>query len=426
MHNHFKQIPFLLCLLITLAVFTQCKDEAEIEDIKEQLVTAIQEADEAKLVEADNTFGWNVFQKVNELQVGEDPSKNVCISPFSMSVALSMLYNGADGQTKEDMRAAMELNDMDIDAMNAAYQRLLARLSTADRSVVMNFANSIWQRQGYAVAPAFLETNQTFFDSEVRELDFSQADAVDIINGWISDNTNGKIEDALDNIPGSAIMYLINAIYFNANWRYPFDPELTNEQPFYLSDGSTSTCEMMQMDEVAFPFYQNELFKAVDLAYGDSIFSMTILQPHEQVDINDLITQLNTEQWKEWTTNTFDYLNIMLRLPKFKTKYKIQDITKQTLKDLGMGIIFDGAAADFSGIPTSGVPGPFVSRVIHETFVEVNEEGTEAAAVTIIEIIETAPILPNINLNRPFLYVIRENQTGTVLFIGKMMNPVEN
>ncbi len=422
MYNYFKYLLFSLSLLVLLTTFTQCKDEAEIAEIKEELVNVMQEINETKLVEADNTFGWNIFQTVNDLQLDEDPTANVCISPFSMSVALSMLYNAANGQTKEDMRAAMELHDLDIDAMNAAYKSLLTRLSTADRSVVMNFANSIWPKLGYAVNPDFLETNRTFFDSEVIELDFSRSDAVDIINAWISDNTNGKIEDALDFVPPSVVMYIINAVYFNANWRYPFDPELTSEQPFHLYDGTTSTCEMMQMDEAAFPFYQNELFQAVDLAYGDSIFSMTILQPHENVDINELAAQITEQQWQEWTTNTFEYQNIMLRLPKFKTKYKIQEITKDALTGTGMGIIFN-ASADFSGIPADGLPGPFVSRVIHETFVEVNEEGTEAAAVTIIEVIETAPIVPMIHLNRPFLYVIRENQTGTVLFIGKMMNP---
>ncbi len=418
MYNYFKQITFSLCLLAILSIFTQCKEEAEMAEIQEQLVEVLQ-FDQSKLVEADNSFSWKLFQKINEKQLAEAPNGNVFASPFNVAMALAMLYNGADGTTKEAIQSTLELDDLTIQQVNATYKRLAQQLTTADRAVILNIANSIWMDMSFPTKPDFLSTNQLFFDSEVQELNFADDASVDVINNWVNDKTNGTIESILEEINPDEVMFLISAIYFNANWRYPFAPEATQTKAFHLADGSTTNCEMMTTLR-AFPYYENELFQAVDLMYGDSLFSMTILQPHEDVDINELIGQLDNKQWEEWINNNFVYDGVILEMPKFEVNYK-KDLN-EVLSDMGMGVAFSNGA-NLSRIADAPL---YVSRVTHKAFVKVDEEGTEASAVTGIGIgIVSVPIYPQVILNRPFLYVIRDNQTGTVLFVGKMMNPSE-
>jgi serpin B len=365
----------------------------------------------AEVLEADRQFAFELFREVHALSDVD----NLMISSLSTSYALGMTLNGANGTTRDAFRDVLHLEDLTDQEVNESYQDLMSQLVTLDDQVQFSIANSIWYRLGYNVLEAFISANQEYFDAAVEDLDFSDPGAVDIINGWIDDNTNGKIKDMLDYIPGNAVMYLINAIYFNATWKYQFDPEETFSDDFNLEGGGTHPSYFMQVEGTFNHTYQ-EHFTAVEMPYGDSAFSMVVLLPNPGVSIASLVEELSAENWDSWMKASYP-ANVMIQLPKFK--YGFKSLLNDPLTNLGLGIAFTDNA-DFSKITPGG--GIFISRVIHQTFIDVNEEGTEAAAATIVEMIESAG--PDVfRADRPFLYMIKENSTGALLFMGKVGKP---
>ena len=380
-------------------------------DIVRNLTTA-----EVKLTESDNKFGLKLFGKIVETE----QDKNIFISPLSVSMALGMTYNGADSTTLEAMHETLEYGDLTIQEVNESYRSLIELLTELDPKVIFDIANSIWYREGFPVENDFLTTNQDYFDAVVRALDFSSDDAADIINAWVNENTNGKIEKIVDKpIDPLTVMFLINAIYFKGTWTYEFDEENTTDDIFYLPDGSEKGCKMMS-HQCDHNYFENEQFQAIDLPYGDAGFSMTILLPKPGIDTDSLIAQMNNNTWNSWL-GSFSEQEVNLFLPKFKLEYEIS--LNDILSALGMSIAFEPGRADFTKINSDG--NLYISEVKHKTFVEVNEEGTEAAAVTSVEISFTS-IGSGItmHINRPFVFAIRENHSGTILFIGKIVEPI--
>ena len=235
----------------------------------------------------------------------EKPKKNVFISPFSVATALAMTYNGADGTTKEAMQNTLEINDFSIEQLNQAYKGILDRLPTLDPGVEMSVANSIWwDSTGIYVYPEFIEANTEAFGSELETLPFQDPTSVDIINDWVNDATNGTIPDILEEIDPNEVMFLINAIYFKSSWRFPFDPDHTTEETFFKNDGTTMPVQMMHHhDALPLPFLNGSNFFATDMAYADSVYSMTIIQPHEGEDINEFIASLTFEDYDTWMSS---------------------------------------------------------------------------------------------------------------------------
>jgi len=367
----------------------------------------------AEILQADRQFAFELFQEVHS----SSSEENLMISPLSTSYALGMTLNGANGTTRDAFREVLHLEDLSDQEVNESYQDLMAQLVTLDEQVQFSIANSIWYKLGYQVLAAFINTNKEYFNAAVKELDFSDPGAKDIINGWIEEQTNDKIQDMLDYIPSSAVMYLINAIYFNATWKYRFDPEETFTDNFNLEGGGTHPTDFMQV-EGTFNYSSQETFSAVELPYGDSAFSMVVLLPEPGFSTTDLVAGLNAESWDSWMQASYPS-NVRVQLPKFKYGFKL--LLNDPLTDLGLGIAFT-ESADFSRITPGG--GLFISRVIHQTFIDVNEEGTEAAAATIVEIRETsAPQILQFRADQPFLYMIKENSTGALLFMGKVGKP---
>jgi serpin B len=296
----------------------------------------------------------------------------------------------------------------------------MEQLIHLDDQVEFSIANSIWYRLGFQVLSEFIQTNRDYFDAEVKEIDFADPQTVEIINQWIEDKTNNKIKDMLDFIPVDAVMYLINAIYFNAQWKYEFDKGDTYEGDFHLSDGSRHLTDFMRVSG-DFVYTSNEDFTAVELPYGDSTFSMVAMLPSSGKTVSELVAQLNVDNWDSWFDNSF-LTGVQVDLPKFKYEYK--ELLNDPLETLGLGVAFSPSEADFTGINPDG--DLFISRVIHQTFIDVQEEGTEAAAATIVEVSLTSaggggPI--NFKADKPFLYLIKENSTGAVLFIGTVGRP---
>ncbi|MBN1131991.1 MAG: serpin family protein [Bacteroidales bacterium] len=369
----------------------------------------------AEIIEADQQFAFELFSEVCSMS----EETNIMISPLSVSYALGMTFNGAVGETLDAFYDVLHFGELTAPEVNESYKDLMNQLIHLDDRVEFSIANSIWYREGYTVLDSFISINQTYFDAGINELDFSDPNAVKIINDWIEDKTNDKIQDMLDYIPPDAVMYLINAIYFNAKWKYEFDKDDTHMGNFFLKNGSTHRTDFMKVSG-GFNYTSNDDFKAVELPYGDSTFSMVVLLPAEDLPVDSLVRKMDVTHWTAWFEPSAP-MKVQVELPKFT--YKFKDLLNVPLINLGLGIAFS-EGADFSKI--NGYGGLFISRVIHQTFIDVQEEGTEAAAATIVELRETSSLDPDpiiFRADRPFLYVIKENSTGAILFMGKVGKP---
>ena len=368
-----------------------------------------------RLVKSDNSFSFNLLSKIPE-----DRQHNMMVSPLSASLALSMTLNGANGDTKTAMQNALGLQDLSQDEINQIYLDLVSALKKADPKVVLNIANSIWIRKGFPVLSSFTDVNKKYFDASVENLDFDQT-ALNIINNWVNTKTNGKIPTILDTISSDEIMFLINAIYFNGKWQYQFDPSKTVSTPFTLAGGQTVSVPMMKMKE-KFAYSEQTGYKALKMPYGRGKFQMVILLPDQGTTTTTIAVQLDRTKWEALTASLNTPVEIDIWFPKFQYSWDIE--FNQVLSSLGMAVAFSANDADFSKINTDYKL--FISKVKQKTFIKVDEEGTEAAAVTSVGISMTAmPANPlEFHANRPFLYTIIEEDTGAILFIGKVENPL--
>ncbi|MCK5137785.1 MAG: serpin family protein [Bacteroidales bacterium] len=406
-------ISYIVVILISVCTFPSCEESGP---IQKEIPKITLNKKAAEIIEADKAFGFELFREVCILSE-ED---NIMISPLSVSYALGMTYNGAAGTTLEAFNDVLHFGDLSTEEVNESYKDLMDQLIHLDDKVDFSIANSIWYRLGFQVLPEFINTNKDYFDAAVKEIDFSDPQTVEVINQWIEDKTNGKIKDMLDFIPGNAVMYLINAIYFNATWKYEFVKEDTYEGDFNLADGTKHQTDYMRVTG-DFVYTSNEDFTAVELPYGDSTFSMVVMLPCSENEVSDLVDKMDVAHWDSWFDNS-SFTGVQVDLPKFK--YEFKELLNDPLKNLGLGVAFTGEA-DFTRINPAG--DLYISRVIHQTFIDVQEEGTEAAAATIVEMRELSshgsgsPIY--FKADKPFLYLIKENSTGTIVFIGKVGKP---
>ena len=360
-----------------------------------------------------NEFAFDLFYKI--LQTTSD--KNVFISPLSVDFALGMTLNGANTVTEQEMKNVLHHSGLTDEQINEYYQLMLNALPSIDPSTKLNIANSIWCKEGFPFKQAFLNVNAKYFNAKISNLNFASPTALQTINNWCAEQTNNLIKEALDAISSDAVMYLINAIYFKGVWVTQFDKKQTAKAPFYAETGAQNQVDMMHIPKSEFPYYEDENAQYLDMAYGNGAFSMTVILPHDGKTLQDITDNVSASYFKNIIENRLYPANVTVFLPRFKTEYKatLNDI----LIALGMSSAFgsDGTA-DFSDISEFYL---FISRVIHSTFVEVNEEGTEAAAVTIVEMGTTSVgNSPVFRADKPFMFVIRENSTGVILFMGKM------
>lgn len=361
---------------------------------------------------ADNTFSLKLLKQV---ATASTTNKNLMLSPLSVSMAIAMTSNGANGSTLEGIRNTLGFQGFTEEQINTYYQHLITDLPQLDPKATVKIANSIWYRNNFAVAAPFLQTNTNYYKATVEALDFNNPASITKINNWVSSQTNGKIPTILDEIGGDAMMYLINAVYFKSVWQYPFDKSKTAKGAFYVSPTSTVQADFMNAN-TTFKMGSKADVSVFELPYGNGKYSMVMVLPAADKTVNDLISTIDTTKWKGWLSN-LNTLTRDIKMPKFKFAY---DVTlNETLKALGMTAAFENA--DFTRIINKG--GLSISKVKHKSFIEVNEEGTEAAAVTSVEF--TATSLPQgIIINRPFLFAIREVNTGLILFSGVVKNPL--
>jgi serpin B len=370
----------------------------------------------SQFVDANTKFGFKLFSEI----LKQDSKKNVFVSPTSIAIALAMTYNGASASTQQAMAKALELQGMSLQDVNQANNALKATLENADPDVQFSIANSLWAKQGIPFKPEFLQRNQQFYGAKITELDFTKPDAPGIINSWVKENTRNKIDQIVQQIDPADVLFLINAIYFKGNWTHKFDKSQTAERPFYLPDGTQKQQPMMSQSG-KYRYYENETFQAVSLPYGKERLSLYVFLPRKNTSLDAFQQQLAIENWQQWMSQ-FKIRNGSIQLPRFKLEYDIQLNT--ALKALGMEEAFDDSRANFSNMTSASVK---IDEVKHKTFVEVNEEGTEAAAATSVRATLTSARMPEapfqMVVDRPFFCAIRDNQTGTVLFMGSIVEP---
>jgi serine protease inhibitor len=371
---------------------------------------------EQRIIEADNRFAIELLKQATADT--RDTLENLFVSPLSVAMALGMTYNGAAGTTEEAMRATLELEGMTVAEVNESYRGLIKMLRELDTRVTFQIANSIWYLQGYTVEQPFLDANRVYYDARVSALDFASPTAPATINAWVNEQTRGVIPTIVDYIPDGMRLYLINAIYFKGDWTDQFDRSRTQPRPFRLADGSTvNVPTMTHGKQIDLRVTWRPHATIVDLPYGGQAFSMTIVLPNDTTSVDDLVTALTAEQWNGWTASLGPSKNEVF-LPKFKLTNDFNLIP--TLATLGMGIAFDPMRADFTRMHTPSEL--FISEVKHKTYVDVNEEGTTAAAVTSVGISLTS-VPQVIVIDRPFLFALRENLSGTILFMGVIRHP---
>lgn len=410
-----KNSPFILLLFFASCCLMRCNENVPGPNPGPGIEFDC--ADQPKACELSNVNGHFAIDLFKTLSSSEENDANIFISPFSISTALSMTMNGANGQTLTEMQEALRTGALSLEELNLAYQVLLDVLPQLDPATQLKIANSIWHQNGYPVRDEFLDINREFYLSEVIAADFADAGIIDEVNAWVAENTNDLITEALNQLPPNVVMLLINAIYFQGSWQTEFDPDNTFAANFNGPNGAVPA-ELMHLPEASIRYFENEWMQAVDLPYGDSIYSMSVFLPKEGYDVQDIVNELNPSSWENWLAE-FNPTNIELMLPKFEMEYQTK--LKGTLPTMGMPLAFTDFA-DFSQMVEGG--GVKIDDVIHKAFIEVDEEGTEAAAVTVVVIVETsAPLLPRFKADHPFFFVIHDNKTNSILFMGRLMEP---
>ncbi|MFZ1946739.1 MAG: serpin family protein [bacterium] len=375
-------------------------------------------AAEQQVVGAYNAFGLNLFREI----AAENKNDNIFISPVSVSMALGMTMNGAAGGTLDSMRSTLEFGGMTLEEIDQCYRSLIDLLVGLDPEVEFGIGNSIWYRPGLPVRQEFVTACQDYFDAEVAELDFADPASADAINDWVKAETRDRIDQIVSKpINPAIVLYLINAIYFKGTWTYQFDPAFTEDSQFTGPDGSPVPCKMMAQPEPGktgeYRYLADDALEAIDLPYADGWFSMTVLLPKEGKDVDQVIADLGSSEWATLLGRFADKEGT-IAMPRFTLEYekKLNDV----LSALGMGVAFT-PGADFSGMTEGG--GLWIDEVKHKTFVQVNEEGTEAAAVTSVGMTDSVPETFEMRVDRPFVFVIRERHSGTILFIGRITDP---
>ena len=415
------KIILLISMAITGTYFGASCDKnnggTDVKELPDPIRITLRSAEE-EMMRADQQFAFDFFANLfDEEAFMED--KNFMVSPLSLSMALAMTMNGAAGETDRVMKKTLQMDDYSKTEINSYYKKLKEALLKTDPTTKLSIANAIFANRQVAVHPDFIKTNQLYYDATVQPVDFSDATTTDIINKWASDQTHGLIRKVIERTNAQDLMYLLNALYFKGMWSTGFHARNTTQRPFTYENGARKSVDMMRQT-AKFNYTENQNLQLVQLPYGNQAFSMMVLLPREGKKLKDVVTAARQGDYWSGLKSGLREAEVELFLPKFKTKYskKLNDV----LTRMGMGITFTDAA-DFSGI--SDIPAR-ISFVKQDTYISTDESGTEAAAVTTVGMEMTSmPTQPKkviFNAERPFIYIIQENSTGAILFMGAVKN----
>jgi len=413
-------VKSFLTISSAILLLSGCSEDAENHGGKDPINIELSPV-EIRLAEENQVFGMDFLAAV----LAEDRDKdNVVISPLSLNMALAMVWNGAAGETRTAIQQAMGMSDYQPEEVNAYFKKLNEALLKTDPSTKLALANSIWAKKGFPFKESFFDVNRQWYNAKVSELDFSDPKSVNTINQWCSDNTNGLIKKMIDEIPGDMVMYLMNALYFKGIWSEgcKFDTKNTKDADFRKENGETVKVKMMNQTGNQ-PYYADETLSLTSLPYGNGAFRMIFMLPGSGVSFNEMVKRLQAPDYLTGCLRQVSMREVNLFIPRFKIEYDIN--LKQPLADLGMEIAFNPFLADFSGMSDKQL---FISEAKQKTYIKVNEEGTEAAAVTSIGINESAGPPPQpvtFRTDRPFLFMIQEQSSGVILFMGKIGQAME-
>jgi len=416
-----RGIVTIILLIGVVAIVIGCgtnNDDNGQQDTAEPVIPShidYDENDSEQIIDPQNELGFKLLSKVEA-----DDDNNIFISPTSLFMALSMVFNGADGMTKDEMMETLQAKGIEIDELNKSNAALLANLHEKSNSE-LNIANSIWLNETYSLEDDFQKSTTDHFNAKVKEIDIDDSASADEINDWVEQATNGKITDMVDYpFNQDLIAFIMNAIYFKGDWKYAFDSDLTEDQDFKTGDGNSVQVPLMTLDETL-NYLETDQFQAVELPYTGEDMSMHVFLPKENFSLDEFTQSLSIEQWKQWQ-NEFSETEGTLLLPKFELDYEV--ILNDPLRELGMTTAFNLDEAEFPNM-TQGDDDIAISEVKQKSCVKVNEEGTEAAASTSSEM-ETTSFNPDsfkMSVNRPFFFTITDNETGAILFMGSMSEP---
>ena len=368
-------------------------------------------AAETSLASASNRFAFDLLAHAR----ATDPEGTVFLSPLSASMALGMTLNGANGTTFDAMRTTLGFGSLPQAEINAGYRGLLDLLARLDSSTDIRVGNSIWAETGFPFLPTFVQEGQEWFDAEVRNVAFADPATLEAVNGWVREKTGGKIPKLLDQFDPQTVMTLLNAVYFKGSWRTAFKPSQTRSESFTAPSGAQPVAMMHR--EGAIQYAEDLRYQAVDLLYGNGGFGMTLVLPRPGVSLADVLGEDPAVGW-DAVVDRLTERTVELAMPRFRLEYR-RDLSDD-LRALGMAVAFDDQQADFSRMAAPPIQ-LFISSVLQKTFVEVNEEGTEAAAATAVQIgVTSLPQTYQMKVDRPFLVAIRERFSGTLLFLGQV------
>ena len=381
-----------------------------------------------KVVAANNVFGFRLLHALRA-EGGQD---NVIISPLSVSLALGIVFNGAGGGTRSAMASTLGFASLNNQEVNGASHQLLDTLTKADPAVQMEIANALWVKSGFALNAGFVERAREFYAATAKSLDFSgdPDGSVKTINDWVDNHTHGKIPSIIDNVSAQTRLVVTDAVYFKGRWRDPFKKEMTRPHQFTLPSGAHEMTPMMDQHG-KFPYLDTPDFQAIRLAYGNRRFDMYVFMPRRSPgqsghgdDLPRFLQSLNEANWNDWTNRMSGGNEGRIMLPKFELRYGKQ--LNQSLDSMGMGVAFDPNRADLSGIPAQ--PDKlWIDFVLHKTYIKVDEEGTEAAAVTAVGVLDMAlsdqPRPFEMIVDHGFFFAITERDSGAILFAGIVTNP---
>ncbi|MBS7649265.1 MAG: serpin family protein [Candidatus Bathyarchaeia archaeon] len=419
-----KSRKIVLTALIVLIAFSVGFIVNEHLSPRNQMIDAYALSDEKansvdrNLVSSNTKFALNIFKEISI----EEGSKNVFISPLSISIALSMTFNGAEGTTKDAMARVLQFGNMSLEEINQEYLNLIESLKNVDKHVQLSIANSIWIRDSFKplVKQDFQQRVEDYFKSDVFTRDFGNPQTPNEINAWLSNETGGKIDKMVDQIDPELVMFLINAIYFKGEWLTSFNETATGKGDFHLSNGSVVKVDMMST-RGNFSYYEGENFRAARFPYGRDKIAMYVFLPNRNITLDLFIDSLNLEAWQRYISGFRLIEGLEVKFPKFKLEYGVKRLN-DVLEKLGMEVAFDPFHANFRGIAPTDL---FIDFVDHMAVIEVNEKGTVAAAATTVGVSLTAvpTPTPTFVVDRPFFFVIRDDRSGTILFMGKVVDP---
>ena len=403
-----------LLLLIGLFTFaTSCQNDDSSSNIAKERKDIVLSRSEEVLAEDNMDFAFRLFKQVNST---ETQRSNWMISPFSASLALGMMSNGAAGNTLEEMKNVLGFSNFDLNGMNAYNKKLITELLDLDNTTQLNIANSIWVNKDFQLYNSFVDKNKDIYNAQISNLDFSSSNTPNTINRWCADYTNNSIDKIVNKVPSTTKMILLNALYFKGTWKKQFKKSDTKKEKFSNADGSVSDVLMMNQKEY-FTYIYNKEFCVAEFPYGDGAYSMLILLPSEGNTLDHFLDNLTFDNWKEWYEQRYSQ-RLIVKFPRFEMVYEKELV--EIMKSMGIKDAFNNDVANFSGVSSDGLSWDSFKQAV---CIRVNEEGTEAASVSKGDLKPSAPT-PSVPepfyVDRPFAFMIKEQSTDTILFMGKV------